>query len=85
MEIDVTYNQLVSLKEANSKSIETLLHLLREFWCNNPERQDEVRIGTINVYLDKDDALHLDFSTRFSFENCPKIKDLLGQMGVRKA
>lgn len=63
--IDVTYNELKDL--GNHPSLKNLFQDLYRYWVNpHPERADNVRIGTVDVYLNEDGNLKIEFTTRFS-------------------
>lgn len=57
------------------KKVQTLFDYLTNFWYTDKngdldkDRWENIRIGTCDVYLDDEDVLHLDFSTRFSLKN----------------
>lgn len=55
--------------------------LLEKFWYGDrkkdPERWFKIRIGSVSVYLDEGNQLHLDFTTRFHFENSSEFLKVL--------
>lgn len=75
---DVRLNDLESLNNAGFKKTATLLEFLKAFWFrgaggSDPDYLDKVRVGTVGVFLDDEEHLHLDFVTRFSLRNYPEI------------
>lgn len=82
---DVTLKELESLRGNKSEKVQTILDFLKVFWFegsggSDPEYWDRVRVGTVNVYLDDSDQVHLDFVTRFHLGNYPKIKEMLSKL-----
>lgn len=81
MQIDVTYENLQSLKDV--QALQPALEFLKDFWCgSNKERESNVRLGTIDVFIDEQGNLHLDFISRFSLEKYPELIEHLRSVGV---
>jgi hypothetical protein len=79
---DVTLNDLESLKNNEFIKVEVLMEFLHTFWFkgagdSDPDYLSKVRIGTMDVFLDDNNNLHLDFVTRFSLTNYPRALDLM--------
>lgn len=67
---DITYKELEKYGEAGTPYMELVLKILHTFWVgNNEERADDVRIGSVDFFFDEDGHLHLDFVSRFSFND----------------
>lgn len=74
---DVTLGELMNLygRAKEVSKLGAVFSLLKMFWYNlkdkqeNKERWNRIRVGSINVYLDDEDHLHLDFITRFHLGN----------------
>ncbi len=72
---DVTLKELMNLKEYAKEfpKLGATFSLLKMFWYNLPDKIDAIkrwngiRVGSIYVFLDDDNSLHLDFVTRFRF------------------
>lgn len=81
---DVTLKDLMNLGERakDVKKLELVLGFLQMFWYNDSgnELEDEeqhrwnnIRVGSIDVYLNKDKNLCMEFVTRFQFQSSPQI------------
>jgi hypothetical protein len=84
-DFDVTLKDLDSLSQHPFDKVQVIMTFLKTFWFersggSNPEYWDRVRVGTIQVFLDDDNHLHLDFHTRFSLTNYPKITEILEEL-----
>lgn len=74
---DVRLKDLMNLGEhaKGFGKLKALFLLLKTFWYRlddkkeQVEREDRIRIGSVYVFLDDDGVLHMDFVTRFNFEN----------------
>jgi hypothetical protein len=86
---DVRLKDLMNLGERAKevKKLDLIFMLLKGSWYtlkNDPnaeqERWDRIRVGSVDVYLDEGKNLHLDFVTRFHFENSPEILALLDEL-----
>ena len=81
--VDVTLKDLMNLGERAKDilKLRMLFTLLEKYWYGDKEkdldRWNRIRIGSIWIYLDKNNALHLDFVTRFAFENSPEFLKIL--------
>jgi hypothetical protein len=66
--------------------LEALFKALDLWWYDlsnedkSEQRRNNIRIGSVNVLLDDDGALHLDFCTRFSLKNEPLAVQYLEQI-----
>lgn len=79
--IDVTHRELFHLQLFKDGAIRLLNKLLYGMWVGkHKSRAHSVRVGSINVFRDKDDCLHMDFSTRFSIPDdmWKKIESAIG-------
>lgn len=84
-EFDVTLKDLDSLSQHSFDKVQIIMIFLNTFWFehlggSSPEYWDRVKIGTMQVFLDDDNHLHLDFATRFSLTNYPKIIEILEEL-----
>lgn len=81
---DVTLKDLMNLGERAKevKKLEAILLFLQMFWYDLPndaleenelERWNNVRVGSINVFLDEHKHLCMEFVTRFQFQNNPQV------------
>lgn len=81
---DVTLKDLMNLGERakDVAKLEAVLIFLRMFWYDlkddemgedEHKRWNNIRVGSIDVYLDDDKHLCMEFSTRFQFQNHPQI------------
>lgn len=62
---DVTWKELSELGKQKGV-IGSALSFLHSFWVGeHAERETNVRVGAVDVEIDKDGFLHLDFVTRF--------------------
>jgi hypothetical protein len=91
---DVRLKDLMNLEKQseNFSKLHLLFTLLDHYWYNigdkstrkgrkdRQERRNQIRIGSVSVFLDDDGALHLDFCTRFSFKNDPSVLEFLDQI-----
>jgi len=82
---DVTLKELMNLgvRAKESKKLDLIFNLLQKFWYDledkhdQEERENRIRVGSVEVYLDEDSHLHIDFLTRFSFASNSKILQFL--------
>jgi hypothetical protein len=82
---DVTLQELLHLGDLakNFSRLRVLFSLLDHWWYDlsdkkrSEERRKNIRIGSVNVFLDDDGGLHLDFITRFGFKDEPGAVELL--------
>ena|SRR5258706_6342334 len=85
---DVTLKDLMNLGERAKevKKLEATLALLQMFWYDLPnealeekeqERWNNIRVGSIDVFLDEHKHLCMEFVTRFQFQNSPQILNWL--------
>ncbi len=65
---DVTYSELRSLGEKEGMQ-RILAFLFAEWVGQNLERMDSVRIGSIDIEVDEDGFLHLDFIYRSKIDD----------------
>jgi len=82
---DVTLKELESLRGNKADKVQLIMDFLKSFWMkgnggNDPEYWDRVRVGSVDVYLDEQDHLHLDFVTRFHLGNYPQILEALSAL-----
>ena len=67
-DIDVTMHELAN--PTANESIAFILNMLRSQWVGeNEERETGPRVGTVYVFLDEENVLHLDFRTRFTVDS----------------
>lgn len=79
---DVTLKELMNLEECSKriKKLAGLFFFLKGFWYELDEnheavenkRWNNIRVGSVDVYLDEEKNLCLKFVTRFSFEQTPE-------------
>lgn len=74
---DVTLEELSNLLSHKYAKAQLVLEFLKNFWYVDQGGSDKsylnkVRVGSIDVFIDNDGHLHLDFITRFSLKNYPK-------------
>ena len=63
--IDVTADQLRGL--CRNEHLKKIIEPLADQWTiGDKEREKNIRIGTVDVFIDDEGNLHLDFQTRFS-------------------
>lgn len=82
---DVTLKDLLNLRERAKEfpRLAAVFFLLKTFWyklsdqASEAERWNRVRVGSIEVFLDEDDHLHLDFITRFNWTNAKSYLEAL--------
>lgn len=82
---DVRLKDLESLRGNRSIEVQSIMDFLKAFWFegqggSDPEYWDKVRVGSVDVYLDDDNHLHLDFITRFHLGNYPDVLTLLNTL-----
>jgi hypothetical protein len=78
---DVRLQDLMNLEKYSQKvdKLSLIFDLLKGFWYTlkdktaEQERWNNIRIGSVDVYLDETNSLHLDFTTRFSFNSSPEM------------
>lgn len=80
---DVTLKDLVNLgqRAKDVPQLDAIFLLLEKYWYSLPdshpeeeeERWNRIRVGSIDVYLDDDKHLCMEFSTRFQFQNNPQV------------
>ena len=82
---DVTLKDLMNLggRAKDVTKLDLIFKFLNGFWYsqadekNNSERWNNVRIGSIDVSLNEQKNLCIDFTTRFQFQNSPEILEFL--------
>lgn len=75
-DLDVTYDNINLLRGIDNR-IDSVLDLLRSFWVGeHKERQYDVRIGSVEVFLNDDENVCIQFTSRFSWEKYKNIKDM---------
>jgi hypothetical protein len=63
--------------------LEVIFKFLESYWYTledkaaEEERWNNIRVGSVDVYLDKDQHLCMEFSTRFQFQNSPEVLKFL--------
>lgn len=82
---DVPLKALEGFKENKSNKVKFILDFLKSFWFDHNggsslEYWDRVRVGSVEVYLDDENHLHLDFITRFSLGNYPELIEVLEKL-----
>ena len=88
---DVTLKDLMNLGERAKevKKLEAILVFLRMFWYDlkgeeleesESERWNNIRVGSIDVYLNEDKNLCMEFVTRFQFQSSPQILNWLEEL-----
>lgn len=88
---DVTLKDLMNLGERAKefKKLEAVLGLLQMFWYDLPDealeeveqnRWNNIRVGSIDVFLDEHKHLCMEFVTRFQFQNSPQILSWLEEL-----
>lgn len=85
---DVTLKELMNLGEASSrvKRLAALFDMLKSYWYDIKDseraqhRWENIRIGSVDVYLDTDNSLCMKFETRFAFPDGDEFLDLLSQL-----
>ena len=85
---DVCLKHLEGLRGNKSSKVKMVMDILKYFWFegqggSDPEYWDRVRVGAVDVYLDDENHLHLDFVTRFHLENEPELLRLLQKLKDR--
>ena len=78
---DVTLKDLMNLGERakNFPKLGMIFEFLKGFWYTLKDKEAEqerwanVRVGSIEVYLDEHKHLCMEFATRFQFRNSPEI------------
>lgn len=85
---DVSLKDLMNLGE-RAKEVENLdliFRTLHHFWYNlkdknqQKRREETTRVGSVDVFLDEDKNLHIDFVTRFSFASLPTMLEVLQKL-----
>lgn len=79
--VDVSHRELFHLQIFKEGPLRLLNKLLYGMWVGkHKNRASSVRIGTIDVFRDKENHLHLDFITRFSIPDdvWVKIENAIG-------
>jgi hypothetical protein len=79
---DVTLRELMYLGSKKTPQLGLIFEFLKQFWYViegrlDMERWDNIRIGSVDVFLDQDGHLHLDFMTRFHLNGKPKTLEFL--------
>ena len=82
---DVTLNDLMNLgrRAKDVKELEVVFTALHTFWYNledkkkQEERENRIRVGSVEVYLDDEYHLHIDFITRFNLQHAKPFLQLL--------
>lgn len=65
---DVTANELENYSK--NEYINEIIQILKETWCEgDTDREENIRIGTVKFFVDKNGFAHLDFVTRFKVVN----------------
>lgn len=82
---DVTLEMLDGLRDNKFEKVQFIMDFLKEFWFvrmggSDPEYWNKVRVGSVDVYLDDSNQIHLDFTTRFHLNNSPEIVEILKQV-----
>lgn len=69
------------------KKLDVVFDALHAYWYNlkdkkaQEERENRIRVGSVEVYLDDEYHLHIDFITRFHLENSKPFLKLLNHLG----
>jgi hypothetical protein len=88
---DVTLKDLMNLGERAEEveKLKIIFAFLKMFWYNDTgkeleedseRRWNNIRVGSINVYLNEDKHLCMEFVTRFQFQSSPQIVSLLERL-----
>lgn len=81
---DVSIKELMSLYTSKSSKLKDVLYFLEEYLIGSdedPSKSDRdksigTNVGSINVFLDDDGKLHLDFVTKFDLVSKDNIRFL---------
>lgn len=67
--------------------LQAIMEFLKRFWykpsgdaIRDFHRWNDIRVGSVDVFLDDDKNLHLDFVTRFNFAAIPEMLEILDQL-----
>lgn len=80
---DVTLKDLMNLGERAQKveKLKMLFVMLEKIWYPNKEDQqhrwNDIRIGSVDVYVDKDNQINMNFTTRFDIGDSPEAMKVL--------
>lgn len=86
---DVTLKDLMNLGDRAKEvwKLQAIMEFLKRFWykpsgdaIRDSHRWNDIRVGSVDVFLDDDKNLHLDFVTRFSLGSYPEIVELLEKL-----
>lgn len=85
---DVTLQDLMNLgdRAKSVKKLDLIFLFLKGFWYDlkdkvaEKERWNNVRVGSVDVYLNEDKHLCLQFVTRFQFQQSPQILEFLEKL-----
>lgn len=87
---DVTLKDLMNLGERAREvsKLDLIFRFLNAFWYvqdkkGEEERWNSTRVGSVDVFMDEDKNLHLDFATRFSLKSYPEIVKILERLKDR--
>jgi hypothetical protein len=87
---DVTLKELMDLRSVAKEfhRLSAVFSLLKLFWYNLSDKKDQIRrwnrirVGSVQVFLDDDNLLHLDFFTRFNLSAYKPFLDALDLISV---
>ena len=88
---DVTLKDLLNLGERAQEveKLKAVFAFLQMFWYNDKgneledeeqDRWNNIRVGSMDVYLNEDKHLCMEFVTRFQFQSSPQIVQLLERL-----
>lgn len=88
---DVTLKDLMNLGERAEEveKLKAIFTFLQMFWYDDTgneledeedDRWNNIRVGSVDVYLNEDKHLCLEFYTRFQFQSSPQIVSLLERL-----
>lgn len=73
---DVTLHELKNPQE--HWATEPVFEFLKQHWIEpHPERERDMQVGTVYVFVDEEGHLHMDFCSRFTLD--PVLQDKLSE------
>jgi len=83
-DIDMTVAELMNMAACDNLHLYAILQFLKANWVGgNPDREHDVRAGTMYCYVDEDGHLRLDFRSRFTVNKglMPQIQGVIARAG----